>query len=149
IGSRRPARRLATNTGQGRALVAGAVMTIAAAITEWVSLADVLRYALAQSRAPEADTRSDIVDAIYSGKLPHQVDRVIRYLPRPPSASLSEPPPMEVTRNGKIPWEVLERGIAGRGSAHWDWHNGRLTRRAGATWQRIECEGIRCSRQHM
>jgi hypothetical protein len=59
---------------------------------------------------------------------------------------------MEVTHNGPIPPEVLEIGVAGRGSLHIDWRNSRATRRAGRwegkTWDRIEFEGIWCSRTH-
>jgi hypothetical protein len=112
-------------------------------------LADVLRHVIALKRAPEIDIRSDILEALRSGKLPHWVDRTIRYLPRPLDALKSDPPPMEVLQNEPMPPEVLEINVIGRGSLHIDWRNSKATRRAGSTWLRMEFEGIRCSLEHM
>jgi hypothetical protein len=116
---------------------------------DWPLLSDVLRYFVARDEKPEADIRSEILELMHSGKLPHLVDRTIRYFSRPAGASTSEPPPIEVVHNKPIPSEVLLFGVAGRGSLHIDWRNSRGTRRAGATWDRIELEGIRCSRERM
>jgi hypothetical protein len=115
-------------------------------------LADVYRRVVSANRRPEADIRSDVLEAMHSGKLPHWVERTIRYRPRPDGAAKSEPLSMEVTHNAPMPPEVLEIGVAGRGSLHIDWRNSRATRRTGRwegkTWDRIEFEGIWCSRAH-
>jgi hypothetical protein len=123
--------------------------TIVATALDWVPLADVYRHAVSASlnRRPEAEIGSEILEAMRSGKLPNQVKQTIRYPPRPPGAPTSEPPPMEVTHNTPMPMEVLTIGIAGgRGSLHVDWQNSRATRRAGRVWDRIEFDGIWCSR---
>jgi hypothetical protein len=113
-------------------------------------LPDVFRHIVALTRKPDDDIRSEILEAMRSGKLSHLVERTTRYLPRPAEAPTSELPPMEVTHNKPIPSEVLTPGVpGGLGSLHIDWRNGRATRRAGATWDRIEFEGVRCSRERM
>src|SRR5262245_50024164 len=88
-------------------------------LIDWPLLSDVFRHFVDREKKPEVDIRSEILEAMCSGKLPHLVERTIRYLPRPAGASTSpmkeypagaptpEPPPMEVTHNKPIPPEVL------------------------------------------
>jgi hypothetical protein len=126
---------------------------------QWVPLADVLRHVITLRRAPEADIRSEIIEAIASGKLPHFVERTTKYLPRlfvtnavasyPTDAPKEQPLKIEVRHNEPMPPEMLERGKVGQGSLYIDWQKSRAIRRAGLTWSRIEFEGIRCSREHM
>jgi hypothetical protein len=126
---------------------------------QWVSLAEVLRHVITLKRAPEADIRSEIIEAIASGKLPHFVERTTEYLPRQFTTYAAGPYPtdapkeklreIKVTHNEPMPPEVLERGKVGRGSLYIDWQKSGANRRAGLTWSRIEFEGIRCSREHM
>ena len=113
---------------------------------QWAPLADIYRHAVSASlsRRPEAEIRSEIFEAMHSGRLPNLVKRAIRY----PLASRSELPPMKVTHNELMPSEVLAIGVAGRGSLHVDWQNCRATRRAGRARDRIEFDGIWCSRAH-
>jgi hypothetical protein len=133
--------------------------TVAPLDVQWVSLADVLRHVITLKRVPEADIRSEIIEAIASGKLPHFVERTTKYLPRPfathavapfpTDAPKEQPLKIEVRYNEPMPPEVLERGKVGRGSLYIDWQKSRATRRAGLTWSHIEFEGIWCSREHM
>jgi hypothetical protein len=133
------------------------------------SLADVLRHVvLTVKPTPEADIKSEIIEEMHSGRLPHLVDRRIEWLSRPlshdepfvmPKAEVGEPvlvpreppkpPPMQVVHGEPMPSEVFAVSKEGLGSLQIDWHNSRAVRRAGAEWPRIDFEGIRCSREHL
>jgi hypothetical protein len=121
-------------------------------------LADVYRHVFARGRTPE-EAKSQILEALESGRVPHQVDRTIEYLPRTAADPLDQLPPSRTLENQPMPLEVLARGIAGgRGSLHIDWRSSNAVRRAGVCrnaagddlrWQRISFYGIRCSWKHV
>jgi hypothetical protein len=118
-------------------------------------LVDVYRYILAQGRPPE-EAKSLILDALESGRVPHQVDRTIEYLPRPATDPRDRErlPPFRTLENQPMPPEMLVRGApGGRGSLHIDFLKSNAVRRAGGDddlrWQRIVFYGIRCSWKHV
>ena len=94
-------------------------------------LADVYRHFCARGRTPE-DAKSEILELIWCGLLPHQVDSIVEFLPREDGYTNSRtgPPPRQVRKRRPMPPEVLElNSTTGRGSLDIYWMDNNAVRR--------------------